>query len=36
LNLVVERDVVEGAGYVPPQPQIPPPSPSALAAVNEE
>ena len=36
LNLVVEGEAVEGSGYVPPQPQIPPPSPSALSAVNEE
>src|SRR5690606_28815568 len=34
LNLVVDGDAVEPA-YVPPQPQIPPPSPS-LSAVNEE
>ena len=36
LNLVVEGDVVEQSGYQPPTPHIPPPSPSALSAVNEE
>jgi DNA-directed RNA polymerase subunit beta' len=35
LNLVVEGEAVE-SGYVPPVPQIPPPAPSALTAMNEE
>jgi len=35
LNLVVEGEAVE-SGYVPPVPQIPPPAPSALTAINEE